>query len=220
MENILAEAFPFWDKLDSRERAQLINNAEAVRYESGEHIYSSGDKCLGIIIIKSGEVRAYMLSEEGRDVTIFRLKDNDVCVLTASCILQSVTFDIFVDAEKDTEGILINAAAFDRIQKENVHVENFAQSLAIKRFSDVMRSFERIMFYKLDKRIALLLIEELDKSRSGILRLTHEQIAKYVGSARETVSRTLKRMEREGVLLLGNGEISVIDRSSLEEYTL
>lgn len=213
----IAKHISFWDKLSFEEKNLFINNAAKVTYGKGENLHSTDNECLGLLLIKSGELRTYILSEDGREVTLFRLSEGDSCVLSASCILNSITFDVLIDAECETEAILLNIGTFSRLTQENIYVENFAYKNAVDRFSDVMWAVEQILFMSFDKRLATFLLDEMVKTKSSEINLTHEQIAKYMGSAREVVSRMLKKFEQHGIIKLSRGSIEIIDKSKLKE---
>ncbi|MBA4687432.1 MAG: Crp/Fnr family transcriptional regulator [Candidatus Galacturonibacter soehngenii] len=205
----------FWDKLDSDEKNILSNNITKINYRKGSKLYSKNGECLGVLLVHTGELRVYILSEDGRDVTLYRILEGDLCVLSASCVLNSITFDVEIEAEVDTEVYLLNIQAFSKLTSQNIYVENFAYKNAIERFSDVMWSMEQILFMRFDKRLAIFLLDEMAKNNSYDLNLTQEQIAKYVGSAREVVSRMLKVFQSQGILEQSRGAIHIIDRDKL-----
>lgn len=207
----------FWDKLNDMEKAIIENNTAKVSYKKGAKLHSANNECLGVLLVKSGELRVYILSEDGRDVTLYRISAGDVCVLSASCILNSITFEVQIDAETDTEAFLINIGAFGKLSNNNVYVENFAYKNTMERFSDVMWSMEQILFMRFDKRLAIFLLDEVSKTNSSDLSLTQEQIAKYVGSAREVVSRMLKVFQSQGILEQSRGQIHIINKEKLKE---
>ena len=207
----------FWDKLSESEINLLESNIANVSYTKGFNLHSTDSECLGVLLIKSGELRVYILSEDGREITLYRLSPGDVCVLSASCIINSITFDVHIDAESDTDAYLINIGAFSKLSNQNVYVENFAYKNTNERFSDVMWAMEQILFMSFDKRLAIFLLDEITKTNSNELHLTQEQIAKYIGSAREVVSRMLKVFQSEGILEQSRGSIHIIDKEKLRE---
>ncbi|NLU51319.1 MAG: cyclic nucleotide-binding domain-containing protein [Clostridiaceae bacterium] len=135
----------FWDKLSESELDELLKNISKVSYKKGSNIHSRDNQCVGVLIIKSGGLRVYILSEDGREVTLFRLSSGDTCILSASCILNSITFEVHIDAEAETEAYLINIRTFSKLCEQNVYVQNFAYKNAIERFSDVMWAMEQIL---------------------------------------------------------------------------
>ncbi|MFA9376179.1 MAG: Crp/Fnr family transcriptional regulator [Lachnotalea sp.] len=207
----------FWDKLNDSEKSLVETNTTKVCYYKGSKLHSTSNECLGVLLIRSGELRVYILSEDGRDITLYRISAGDVCVLSASCILNSITFDVEIDAEMQTEAFLINIGAFSKLSEQNVYVENFAYKNTMERFSDVMWSMEQILFMRFDKRLAIFLLDEIAKTNSSELSITQEQIAKYVGSAREVVSRMLKVFQSQGILEQSRGSIHIMNKEKLKE---
>ncbi|MDL2254525.1 Crp/Fnr family transcriptional regulator [Ruminococcaceae bacterium OttesenSCG-928-I18] len=208
---------PFWDKLTEAEADLLVGGTKPVLYQRGQNIHSPSRECVGVLLVESGELRTYILSESGKEVTLFRLGKGDACILSASCLLSNITFDVFIDAQLDTEALLISSAAFAQLQSGNLYVENYALRLAADRFSDVMWAMEQILFMSFDARLAVFLLDETAKAGADNLTLTHEQIARYIGSAREVVSRMLKYFEGEGIVRLHRGGVEILGKSALRE---
>jgi CRP/FNR family transcriptional regulator len=213
----IKEHLTFWEKLNDAEKQLIENNVSTVKYGKGENLHGVDKECVGLILIKTGELRVYILSEEGRDVTLYRLTEGDSCVLSASCILNNITFDVMIDAEQETEVLLLNIGAFSILSKGNIYVENYAYKNAADRFSDIMWAMEQILFMSFDKRLAVFLYDEMVRNKSNDIKLTHEQIAKYIGSAREVVSRMLKSFESQDILKLSRGTIEIIDKDKLKK---
>lgn len=207
----------FWNKLNTTEMNLLESNITRVFYRKDVNIHSTDNECIGVLLIKSGGFRVYILSEDGREITLYRLSPGNTCILSASCILNNITFDVHIDAEADTEAYLINITAFSKLSSQNVYVENFAYRNTIERFSDVMWAMEQILFMSFDKRLAIFLLDEITKANSTELHITQEQIAKYIGSAREVVSRMLKVFQTQGILEQSRGIIHVLDKKKLRE---
>ncbi len=216
----IPQALTFWDKLTDTQKNLLINNITPVHYDKGTRIHSGENDCIGVILIKKGELRIYILSDEGKEITLYRLHDGEICVLSASCILDNITFDVHVDAEVDSEVLLIDSALYQQLCRQNIFAENFTDKLVIDSFSDVMWAMEQILFMSFDKRLAIFLFDEINRNQSDTVELTHEQIAKYIGSAREVVSRMLKYFAQEGIVELSRKGVRVIDKKKLKELTL
>jgi len=214
--SLLKQRFSAWEHMSEGERSQLISNAEFISCKKGVCIHGGGTDCVGGIIIKRGMLRVYMLSEEGRDITLYRLGEGAVCVLSASCVLSTITFDVHIDAEEDSELLLISSAFLSRLAEANIYVECFIYKLATDRFSDVMWAMQQILFMSMDKRLAVFLWDELAKAEGDTLKLTHEQAARYMGSAREVVTRMLNYFASEGIVGLSRGGIRVLDKQKLK----
>lgn len=213
----LKNTLPVWDKLDYDEQNLIVQNTVPVIYQCGENINSSAEDCVGVLLIKSGKIRVYILSEDGREITLYRLSHGDVCILSASCILKNISFDVHINAESDTRVLLISSSFFKKLTQKNIYAENFSNKIAVDRFSDVMWTMEQILFMSFDRRLALFLIEESANQNSDTIHLTHEQIAKYVGSAREVVSRMLKYFAGEGWVELTRGSVKILNKTAMQK---
>jgi CRP/FNR family transcriptional regulator len=218
--SLLEKSFSFWDKLSDHEKEALTDNISDMRYEKGTYLNGSDDSCAGVFLIRSGTLRVYMLSEDGKDLTLFRLEPGEVCILSASCVLKLIRFEVLIEAERDCRILVINAPFFSELAKRNVWVENFSYKVAALRFSDVMEAIQRIFFLSVDKRLANFLLEETDTCGTDVVSLTHEQIARYIGSAREVVSRTLKSFYVLGAVELSRGGIKIVDKKLLKSITM
>ncbi len=211
----LTEKLPFWDKLSKEEREYVNSVSFLRRFEKDGFIHGSGNDCLGMFLVISGEIRTYLLSDEGREITLFRLYPNDICVLSASCVISQITFDTFMTAKQETEVLIVPANAIALLKERNINVKCFLYELAVKRFSDVMWSMQQIMFKSLDKRLAEFLLAEAERTGSDTIRMTHEQIAQHISSAREAVARMLKSFSEDGLVELRRGAITLRDKNRL-----
>lgn len=218
-ESIYRENFPFWDKISDGDRGYICQNSHCVTYPRGKNIHD-GSECSGVILVRSGCLRLYIMSEEGKDITLYRLQKGDLCMLSASCVLEAVTFDVFVDAEEDSECCVVSGPAFGAVSKRNPDIRIFALETAVSRFSDVMWVMQQILFMSMDKRLAIFLLDESARIGSDTIGLTHGQIARYMGSAREVVSRMLKYFAGEGMVEASRGGVTILDKRRLRSLTL
>ncbi len=209
------EQLPFWPSLSERERDMVRRSAVLRRYEKGALIHDGGNECLGMLLLLSGEIRTYLLSDEGREVTLYRLYAGDVCVLSASCVISQITFDTQISAQQETEVLIIPASIIAALREENLSLRCFLYELATQRFSDVMWAMQQILFKGLDRRLAGFLLDEAERTGSSTVRMTHEQIAQHISSAREAVARMLKNFSEDGLVSLKRGAITLLDRSAL-----
>lgn len=212
---LIEAKLPFWEKLNQFEKDIIISNTYVRKIAQGKSLYQSDNNCLGLVIVLSGGIRTYITSKDGKEVTLYRLKKHDICILSASCILDSIDFDIYIDAEIDTTVIQMSSAILAKIASSNIYVELFTYKLATERFSDVMWSMQQILFMSFDKRLASFLLDESVRTHSNDIHMTHEQIAKHLGSAREVVSRMLNYFSKEGFVKLSRGNIHIINKDAL-----
>ena len=215
LQQLFRQTFPFWEDLSEADRESLIRSSYPVNFKKGTHIHD-GNECTGVILVRSGNLRLYLLSSEGKEVTLYRLYGGDVCVLSASCVLDAITFDVSVDAEEDSECVVVGSCVLEELSRRIPRVKLFIMEVALSRFSDVMWVMQQILFMSMDKRLAIFLLDESAKTGSDTIKLTHEQIAKYMGSAREVVTRMLKYFSAEGMLSATRGEgIKLLDKKRL-----
>lgn len=209
--------YPFWDELAPAEKEKFCGSTVLHKYGKAEIINRHSEQCTGLVFIKSGQMRIYILSEEGREVTLYKLGPGDICIFTALCVLDSITFDVVVEAETEMELLVVNSKVFNAVTQENIYVKCFSYQLASERFLEAMWTMQQVLFMRADKRLALLLLEEMKKQDSCEVRLTHEQLAKDMGSAREVVTRLLKYLANDGIVELSRGLVRVVNKSGLEK---
>ena len=217
-ESIYSEFFPFWNELDQKDKAYLCEHSCLVTFDKEQSVHGNSG-CSGLYIVKSGKLRIYMLSEEGKEITLYRLSPGEVCMLSASCVLQTITFDVFVDAEETSECYMINGQAFQQLSERVPAVKIYALESAVSRFSDVMWIMQQIVFMSMDKRLAIFLLDDVQKSGSNTITLTHEQIARHLGTAREVISRLLKHLAGDGVIEVTRKGIIILDKNKLRSIT-
>ena len=215
----LQKAFPFWDRLSSEQHETICRSCHTVHFTKGSHIHN-GEECTGVILVKQGSLRVYMLSDNGKDISLYRLFSGDICILSASCALHTITFDVHVDAEEECDCLIVSGCAFSSLCENVPEAKIFALETTVSRFSDVMWVMEQILFMSFDRRLAIFLLDESAKSGSDFIRLTHEQIARYMGSAREVVSRMLKYFSAEGIVENTRGGIWILNKQRLRNLAL
>ncbi len=210
-----ASYIPFWDKLTAAQQQQIGQVIEFRTVKKGTHIHDSSADCLGLVMVKAGQLRAYILSEDGREITISRLFEYDVSLLSASCVMPDMQMNVMIEAEKDTEFWSIPACLFKNLVDGSLAVSSFANSLISGNFSELMWLMEQIMFKSFDKRLAAFLLEEAAIEGSNSLKTTHEIIANHLGTAREVVTRMLRYFQSEGMVRLTRGAIEIADEKKL-----
>ena len=211
--------FPLWNDLNTAQKKVISDNLITRDVKKGTIIHNGNLDCTGLLLVKSGQLRTYILSDEGREITLYRLFDMDMCLLSASCIMQSIQFEVTIEAEKDTDLWIIPAEIYKDIMKESAPVANYTNELMASRFSDVMWLMEQIIWKSFDKRLAEFLIQESDIEKTNHLKITHEKIANHMGTAREVVTRMLRYFQNEGWIRLSRGTIELIHPEKLTALT-
>ena len=211
-----SQYFPIWSKLTDDQRQRISQRVMRREVKKGTLLHDGSNECTGLLLVRTGQLRAYILSDEGREITIYRLFDRDMCLFSASCIMRSIQFDITVEAEKDTELWLIPPDVYQSVMNESAAVANYTNEVMATRFSEVMWLMEQIMWKSLDKRLAAFLAEESAIEGSETLKLTHETIAKHLGSHREVITRMLRYFQSEGWVKVSRGTVEILDMDALE----
>lgn len=209
--------FPMWDRLSQAHKDIIQSSAVKKTVKKGAVLHSGFNDCSGLFLVTSGMLRAYILSEEGKEVTLYRLFEMDICLFSASCMIQSIQFEIMIEAEKDSEVLVIPADVYKSLTEASAPLANYTNQIMASRFSEVMWLIEQLMWKSFDKRLAQFLVEETLVEDTDVLRLTHEKIANHLGTAREVVSRMLKYFEGEGLVMVSRGSVKITDLSRLRQ---
>lgn len=207
--------FPIWDKLTGAQRELLLRSASQRNVPAGTMLHNGSADCIGLFVICSGQLRAFVLSDEGKEVTIYRLFERDICLFSASCMIQSIQFEVMIEAEKDSQVWVIPPDVYKQLMESSATIANYTNELMATRFSEVMWLIEQIMWKSFDKRLAAFLLEESAVEESDTLKITHEKIAGHLGTAREVVTRMLRYFQSEGMVNLTRGAVELSDRESL-----
>ncbi len=220
LRTLFENVFPFWSKMEKYDKETFLRSSYLLSFPKGTNIHD-GNECTGVIIVRSGSLRLYLLSEDGKEITLRRLFPGEICVLSASCVFDTLNFDIFVDSEENSECAVVGGCAYEDLARRMPEVKIFTLESALATFSDIMWVMQQILFMSMDKRLAIFLLDEATKLGKDTVKLTHEQIAKYMGSAREVVSRMLKYFSSEGIVSYSRSEgIRILDKKRLRELTL
>ena len=214
-----SECFPIWNKLTREQQERLRGVTELQQIPKGTVVHDGSPECKGMVLVKSGQLRAYLLSEEGREVTICRFFEMDICLFSASCVMPNMMFDVFIEAEKDTEIWVIPACLYQNLMDESLPLSNYSHALITNHFSEVMWLMEQIMWKSFDKRLAGFLVEESRIEETDSLKITHEKIAAHLGTAREVVTRMLRYFQSDGMVKLTRGTVELVDKKALQRLS-
>ncbi len=214
LDELFAQALPFWPHLSPEEQALFRDTAVFSTVSKGTITHRADQDCRGIMLILSGQLRAYIVSEEGREVTLYRVQAGETCVLSSSCLMDAIVFDVLIEAMEDTQVITLPAAALASLVQKRPEVELFLYKTASERFSDIMWTIQQILFMGMDRRTAIFLWDEYTR-QGEVIPLTHDEVARYIGSAREVVTKVLKYFAQEGIVALRRGKITILDKNKL-----
>lgn len=217
MKDDYPKLIPFWSKLSENEKSLVLRSTVIRSYAKGTDIYGFRESCLGMIYIINGSIRVYILSDEGREITLFRYESGETCVLSSSCVIDQITFDTHMEAESDCTLMILNSGAFRKLTDQNIFVRCYMYETLSERFSSVMWTMQQILFERFDSRLASFLISEYERTGSVEIRMTHEQIAQYVNSAREVVARMMKRFSSDGLVELKRGTVILKNTAELKK---
>ena len=209
------DCFPVWNKLNTDQQNRILGSLMSRAVKRGAILHNGDRDCTGLLLVASGQLRAYILSEEGREITLYRLFDRDICLFSASCMMRSVQFAVTIQAEKDTELWVIPTEVYQSIMAESAPAANFTNELMASRFSEVMWLIEQVMWKSMDRRVAGFLLEEAAIEGTSQLKITHETIAKHLGSHREVITRMLRYFQSEGLVKLSRGMVTLLDEERL-----
>lgn len=212
----IASDFPIWDRLTSHERELIEKSAVKRNAPKGTLLHNGSADCVGLFVIHSGRLRAFIISEEGKEVTLYRLFEKDICLFSASCIMKNIEFDVTIEAEKDSEIWIIPTNIFKQLMESSTAVSNYTNQIMATRFSEVMWLIEQVMWKSFDKRLSAFLLKESEIEQSDSLKITHEVIANHMGTAREVVTRMLRYFQTEGMVRLTRGDVLITNRKKLE----
>ena len=212
----IAQYFPVFSKLTPQQQQMVLDYTAIRTVPAGTVVHNGAVECTGFLLVRTGQLRAYTLSEEGREVTIYRLFDHDCCLFSAACIMSSLQFEVIIETEKDSDIFIIPPSVYQKLMNESLPVSKYTNDLMASRFSEVMWLMEQIMWKSFDKRLAAFLVEEAAIEGTNLLKVTHEKIANHMGTAREVVTRMLRYFQGEGLVKLSRGTIEITDEAGLE----
>ncbi len=208
--------FPVWDQLDAGQQRRLLDSLSFQTAPRGTILHDGGMDSAGLFLVRTGQLRAYVLSDEGREVTIYRLFERDLCLFSASCIIRGIQFEVTIQAEKDTQLWRIPPAVYRSLMAESAAVANYTNELMASRFSEVIARMEQVIWKRMDKRVAAFLLQEAAIEGSSEPRITHEAIANHLGSHREVITRTLRDFQSAGMVRLSRGMVTLLDTEKLK----
>jgi len=208
---------PIWKQLSKEDQRALEEAAVFRNVPKGTIVHNGSADCIGVLVIKSGQLRSYIVSDEGKEVTLYRLLERDICLFSAACMMSSIRFEVTIETEKDSEIWLIQQETYHEVMERSAPLANYTCQLLASRFSEVMWLMDQILFKRFDARLATFLLEESTIEGNDTLEITHEKIANHMGTAREVVTRMLKYFHEEGMVSLTRGGVTLMNRAKLSD---
>ncbi|HAB61510.1 MAG TPA: Crp/Fnr family transcriptional regulator [Lachnospiraceae bacterium] len=212
--------FPFWNRITDSQKEEYIQNSFLSNFKKGQFVHDPMGQCFGMLTVYKGQLRVFIQSENGKEVTLYRIDEGETCTLATSCIMDEITFDVFIEATRDSTLVVTNSSYLNRISEDNVYVQNFIYKQTTEKFSSVMWSMQQILFLSFDKRLASYLYDEVIRTNESSLVVTHDEIAKELGSAREVVSRMLKYFQKEGFVILERGKVEIVNKDAIRKIAI
>ncbi|MBP5247156.1 MAG: Crp/Fnr family transcriptional regulator [Fibrobacter sp.] len=212
----IVERLPFWNKLSPSEQASVSARASIKQFAKGQHVGGNSSVCLGIVLLLEGEIRVSMASDEGREITLYRAGENEVCISTASCVIRQLTFDVDVTALQDTTVPVVPASLCAQLMESNIYVKAFIFEKETERYSQTLWAMQQMLFKRLDQRLAFYFVEHYKKSGSLEIQKTQEEVARDVNSTREVVTRMLHEFAAKGLVKVKRGAMQILNKEGLE----
>lgn len=210
MENLVQH--PALECLGPARRADVIAHSHLVALEAGDRVFAHSQDCKGLPLLLEGEIRVQMTGVSGNEIVLYRVQAGDLCTLTVSCLLAATQYTAEAIVERPGTALLIPAKRFHELMDEVPGFRRIVLQSYSERLQSLMLVIEEVAFRRLDQRLAERL---LARQRNGALAATHHDLAVELGTAREVVSRLLKEFERNRLVHLGRGLITLTDTTGL-----
>ena len=205
------EIFPPLLALEPTARETLAKSARMVEAPIGTIGYREGGACGAYVMRLAGQSRVYKMSASGREILLYRVHAGETCVITTTCLLGHSNYPASTIVEQPITDVIIPAAAFNQLMIDSAVFRTFVMTNYGALITDLIMLLDEVAFHSLDARLAKLLLE----TGSDIINRTHQLMADELGTAREVVSRQLKRFEQKGWVTLGRGHVEISDRVKL-----
>lgn len=216
-EKMLASAFPFWEKLTMEQQNRMLQGVIGNHYAKGTMLHYGGKECAGVQIIYSGQARVFVTSAGGGEITLFRLLDGDVSILSAACMMRGMDIELDMELETDSEICTIPKCIYQKISEENAEVKDYTLEMISEKFSDIMWLFNQYVFSNVASRLAGSILEHRALAGTDLFSITHDVLARDIGTAREVVTRLLKQFQKDGLIKITRGKIEVLDSGKLSK---
>lgn len=204
-------SYPFLKDLNKEKLDELFSRLIVNNYEIGSSIFNNRQSCIGLSLILSGQIRIYKLGDDGKEITLYRLKKGDNCFNTILCALTESEESSFSEIEENATIALIPMDFFKKNLLDNPSFLKYIFKNLYNKFENVVEGLEKVTFDSIENRLINYFKDNLRENQENkIIYTTHEKIAADIGSSREVVSRSLKALEKRGLVELGRGKIKIL----------
>ncbi len=210
----------FAEALGKEEIKRVQEHAFQVDYSAGRMLVENGALCQNVYWVMDGLIRIFRMTDDGKEITYYRVGKGEACLFTMSCILDHEPFEAIAQIEKDARLLALPGYIFEDLMQGNARFRQFIFKKLLSTIGDLMMLTEEVTFHSINKRLANFLLVEKDKQRKEALTITHESIGHELGTAREVISRMLKEFEKKGWVSLSRGKITLVDIEALREIGL
>jgi len=218
MEKEFEQTLPFFKTLDSKEKQAFVSSSRLLVGDPGKVIIEEGALCRMVYFVMEGSLRVYKISEEGREITLYRAEKGETCLFSLTCIMGEDSLNTITEVEKKARLISIPSDLFESMMASNLEFQRYFLRRLLLKISHLVMLTEEVTFYSVESRLAKYLSDLFVSQESLSLAITHEKIAFEIGTAREVVSRTLKVFQNKGVLALSRGKITLLSHEKLKEF--
>lgn len=208
--DFLEKTIPFFNELKEDDKDSIISRSFIAEYKKNQVVHTKDSECIGLLLTISGNFRVYISAPNGRQITLFKLYERDICMLSASCSFPNLNYDVNLEAEEDSVAIILDSMLIKELSESYISVMKFLLDLTQDKLSQIMYVLEQTTFFSLNDRITDYLLEQSRYKNSKLLNITHEQIANEIGSSREVVSRVLKKFEKENMIKISRSRIKIL----------
>ena len=217
MEKQFQEMLPFFKTLNPGEKSGFIKQSQILEGEPGKVIVEAGAVCQKVYFVLEGSLRVFQLSEEGREMTLYRAKKGEACLFSLTCIMKEESLNTVTVVEEKAKLVGIPVAYFEELMSKNLEFQRYFLRRLLHKISTLVLRTEAVTFVSIDERLAKYLQEHFLKNASATLSTTHEKIAVEIGTAREVVSRTLKLFQEEGIIKVSRGKVTLLSPEKLNK---
>lgn len=209
LQNALDKIYPELSGNGNKQWQDIVNGANLVSLPAGTELLNPDAPCTQFMLLVEGCVRVFQQTPNDREVTLYRTHGGDLCVLSINGLMKNKEFGAFAASETAITALVFSREQFMHAMASYEPFRNFVLVTLTDRFNDVLTLIEETVFESLDTRLVCLLARMAREQNDDKLHITHQEIARELGSSREVISRLLKGLERQGCIELGRGVIHI-----------